>query len=313
MMDRLLENNTVLKILSVIVAIFIWIQAGAASSQPAINRPMGGVAVGYHNLSPHLTVLSISPSVVTVTINGQPGAVSSSSVANEVSALTNLGNITKPGTYSLKVSGAVPQGIGVASVTPNRVTVTIAQMGQQKVPVVLQIAGSPAPGYELMGYKSSLQQATISGPTNALNQVRSVVGTLSLGSRENSFTAQVVLHPVNADGQVVPKVQVNPPTASVSLTIQLRPPEKVLPVVGQLTGTTPSGYRVSQINVYPSSVTLSGPKSTLSALNHVYTAPVSVTGAKSSFTKLVPVVVPKGASLVSSGEATVTVTIVSTG
>ncbi len=308
MMDRLLENNTVLKVLSVIVGILLWIQAGAASGHP-IQRPMNGVpvAVGYPIPNPQMRVLSISPSVVQVTIQGSASTVDQ---VTSVSALINLSKITKPGTYSLKVSASVPTNVTPVSVTPNRVDVTIAQMGQKKVPVAVRMSGHPANGFELTGYTSNVKEATISGPTSALAQVRAVSGTLVLANQSSNLTAQIVLAPVNAAGKVVPKVEVNPPTATITATIQQKPPEKVLPVVSQLSGQPASGYSIAQISVYPSSVTISGTQSTLSPLTHIYTIPVNVAGATRTVTEAVPVVVPKGTKLVSSGEVTVTVTIV---
>lgn len=308
MMDRLLENNTVLKVLSVIVAIFIWFQAGAASST-TISRAISPVAVGFPSIQPGLTVLSVSPANVTVEIKGTPSAVESSTTASQVSASVILSSVKGPGTYLMKVSASVPPGMGVVSVTPGMVDVTVAKMGQQKAPVSIHVAGSPAIGYELSGYQPNITEATISGPTGALSQVKDVVGTLTLDARKSPFTRQVVLHAVNAQGAVVPRVLVDPPTASVSATIQLRPPQKVLPVIGQLSGQPAPGYKVTNISVYPSSVTLSGTKHTLASIAHVYATPVSIAGATTSKTVSVPVVVPKGTTLVSAGQVTVSVTI----
>ncbi|PSR23482.1 MAG: hypothetical protein C7B45_02785 [Sulfobacillus acidophilus] len=308
MMDRLLENNTVLKILSVIVAIFIWFQAGASTTQ-SINRSVGPVAVGFPSLNPHLSVLSITPSSVMVQIKGPPSSVESSAMASEVSASINLAKITGPGTYSMKVAGSVPPGIGVVSVTPSRVVVSVAKIGQKKAPVVVHIAGQPLAGDQLVGYKTSDKEATIFGPTGALRQVTAVEGTLAITDRSDSFSASVVLHPVNAQGQTVGKVEINPPATRVTAMIQPKPPEKVLPVISKLSGKPVAGYQVSQITVYPSSVTVTGTKSLLSSLSHLYTEPVVVSGARKSFSVLVPVVLPKGLTLISSGDVTVTVTI----
>ncbi|MDA8205603.1 MAG: CdaR family protein [Thermaerobacter sp.] len=305
MMDRLLENNTVLKILAVIVAIFIWVQARPTS----INHLVSSVAVGFSTPKPHLTVLSISPSTVQVNITGPPSSVNTSTISSDVTASINLSTITHPGTYSMKVSAAVPGGVTVSGVTPQRVTVVIAKIGQQRVPVAIQTKGQAAAGDELSGYKSDINQATISGPVGALNQVHSVEGTLSIAGRSGSFSASVVLHPINANGQVVPKVQVNPASTRVRVSIKPKPPEKVLPVIAQLSGKPALGYAVAQISVYPSSVTITGSKKTLAGLGHIDTIPISVAGGKKAITVSVPVVVPKGATLVSSGEVTVTVTI----
>lgn len=310
MMDRLLENNTVLKILSVIVAIFIWIQA-TSNQATSTNRTMAPVPVSYPSINPHLTVMSVTPTSVSVEIKGQPSAVGAVSLS-QVQAFVNLSQLKGPGTRSIKVSVAVPANVGVYRVTPARVDVTVAKIVQQKLPVTLKVAGLPAAGSEMSGYTGSLKQATISGPTGALKEVTSVTGTVNLGNRSHSFTADVVLHALNAVGKVVPRVQVNPPSDGVDVTIKPKPPQKVLPVITQLTGQVASGYKISQIAVYPSSVTLSGSVKALAGLRRIDTIPINVTGASKSITEAVPVVLPKGTSLVNSGEVQVTITIVST-
>ncbi len=310
MMDRLLENNTVLKIVSVIVAIFIWIQATSNQANFSL-RPLASIPVATNNLNPHLTVMSVTPSNVSVEIKGPPSAVGSVSLA-QVQAFVNLSQLKGPGTRSLKVSVAVPANVVVYRVTPARVDVTVAKIVQQKVAVALKVGGLTADGYEMAGYTSSLKQATISGPTGALKEVAAVTGTVSLGSRSHSFTADVVLHAVNNAGKVVPRVQVNPATDAVNVIIKPRPPQKVLPVVTQLTGQVASGYKISQITVYPSSVTVSGSTKSLAGLTRLDTIPINVTGATKTITEAVPVVVPKGTRLVNSGEVQVTITIVST-
>lgn len=307
MTDRLLENNTFLKILSVAVAIFIWFRAGPAVH--ITNRTIQGVAVNYNNLNSHLTVLSMTPGTVTVSISGPPSTVDSSS-ATAVIGGVNLASVKAPGTYLLKVSAAVPAGVTPVSVTPSRVRVTVARIGNKKRPVEVHISGAPATGYEFSGYTTVLKDATIYGPTGALGQVKAVTGSVSLTGHHSTFNQQVVLQPVNSSGRVVPKVQVNPPTATVTAAIKKKPPEKVLPVVSRLTGTPASGYTVSQISVYPSSVTISGKKSSLASLTNLYTVPVNVTGATKTITESVPVRLPANTNLVSSGNVTVTVTIV---
>lgn len=311
MTDRLFENTTLLKILSVIVAIFIWFQA-QPKTQP-INRTLNNVAVGYPSINPHLAVTAINPSTVNVTINGNPGTVSSNSVSGDVSAFVNLSHITNPGTYLLKVSSSVPQGVTFVNTNPVRVEVFLAKMGQRKLPVTVNISGQPTVGNELVKYVPSQTRVTISGPSSALKQVHAVVGTLVVTGRAATFSASVVLHAVNAQGQTVPKIEINPPTTRVTASIQSKPPEKVLPIIGQVTGTPASGYTVSQITVYPSSVTLTGKKSLLNTLNHIYTKPVDVNGATKTMLLTEPVLLPKGAKLVTTGHVTVTITITHSG
>ncbi|MCY0865131.1 MAG: CdaR family protein [Sulfobacillus sp.] len=307
MMDRLLENDTVLKILSVIAAIFLWFQAGPLQTQP-INHEIGPIPVGFPTPNPHLTVISIQPSTVTVTVKGPPAAFTGTA-ASDVYAIVNLAGLTKSGTYSLKVVASVPPNTSLVSVSPNRVIVTVARLGASRAPVAIRTSGTLAPGYQLTGTDTAIKSATISGPVNDLNQVRQVVGTLVLNGQTSSFQSPVVLEPVNAAGRLVPHVEVNPPTVTVNATVQAIPPQKVLPVVGQYTGQPAPGYKITQIAVYPATVTVTGPSSILNGLTHLNTPAISVAGATGTVSKTVAVTLPNGVALVNSGTVTVTVTI----
>lgn len=306
MMDRLLENKTALKILAVIVAVFIWVQSIPRSTPKPLLVP--NVPVVFSSIGSNLTVVSVSPKTVQVKIEGPPNIVNSSAITTDVSA-SIVSRITHPGTSTMKVSASVPPQVTVLSVSPKTVTVVVAKTGQKRVPINVYTTGSVNPGDELSGYKSETKEALISGPVAALSQVKSVVGTLNVSGKSNSFNTSVVLRPVNGAGHVVPKVQVNPASTTVKATIKPKPPEKVLPVIGKITGKPATGYSVASISVYPSSVTISGTKSVLASISNIAAVPVNVSGAKSTITKKVSVVVPKGATLVSSGQVTVTVTI----
>jgi YbbR domain-containing protein len=107
----------------------------------------------------------------------------------------------------------------------------------------------------------------------------------------------------------VTRVEVNPPVITVNANVVPIPPQKVLPVIGQLSGHPAPGYQVTQIAVYPSSETVTGSASSLSGLTHLNTQPVSIAGARSTVTETVPVVLPSGVALVTEGKVTVTVTI----
>src|SRR5579875_1491687 len=70
--DRLLENDLVVKIVSVLLAIALWFQVvvGQGASSRDVQRVIPGVAVSWRNLPPDLAVVSVDPKTVTVTVRG---------------------------------------------------------------------------------------------------------------------------------------------------------------------------------------------------------------------------------------------------
>lgn len=307
-MDRLFENKTALKVLSVIVAIFIWIQANAGLATQSL-RALSPMPVTVNQVNPNLTVVSVKPSNVTVDVRGPTSTVDASDMPSQVSASISLAGVSKPGLYSLKVAGAVPPGVGVVSVTPSRVEVQVEKIANKKVPVHIALAGSPQSGDVVAGYKSGLTRASLTGPVSALSQVTQVVGTVSVSGHATPFTSAVALTAVNAAGKIVPRVEVNPATASVNVVIHRKPPQKVVPVIGQIKGQPALGYKVSSIAVYPSTVTLTGTKSVLAGIAQLDTTAINVAGATRTIRKTVSVVLPNGTSALTSDRVTVTVTI----
>lgn len=308
-MDRLLENNTVLKVVSVLVAVALWLQATATSPQ-SITRHFGPIAV-YPSASgnTNLTVMSIQPSTVVVYVKGNPTSVSSASI-RQVAAWVKLSGLNKSGTYTLPVAASVPQGTSLIGVSPNQVVVTVDRMGSKKMPVTTRPIGNPNSAYEVKSLTPSSQSVTLSGPSHDLAKVKAVVADVPVKNRTASFTDQVILFPINSRGQTVPHVQVSPPTMSVNVSIAKKPPQKTVSVVAKLSGQPKSGYVVGNITVSPASMMITGSKSALSAVGQIDTIPINISGLSHSISEAVPLAFPSGVSSVDNlTDVTVTVTI----
>lgn len=311
-MDRLLENDTVLKVLSVLVAIFLWFQATASSTQ-SVNRDFGPVSVFWTApANSNLNVVSIEPSVVTVQIKGPPRTVSEVAV-HAVTAYVNLSRLTRPGTYTMRVGASVPQGTSLVSIVPAQVVVTVDQIGSRKIPITLRPEGEPNASDQLVSLTPSQKVATLTGPTNDLNQVAAVVGEVPVAGQSASLSTQVLLLPLNDHGKLVSHVEVSPPSVTANAVIEPKPPEKTVPVVARLSGYPASGYKVSRITVSPSKVTVTGSQSALAGLSQVGTVAIDVAGLTNGITEAIPLSLPKGVSAVGSPDVTVTVTITPTG
>ncbi len=308
-MDRFLENETIVKILAVVMAILLWFIV--SSSNPAqishrtfVSIPLSETSLGRANL----TVASVVPSVVNVTVKGSPQSVDSAKV-QDFGAFVRLGGIVHAGTFSLPVGVTMPTGTSLVSVVPNHVVVTVDQLGTKKLPVALHLLGTPAPGYEVKSSTASLKTASINGPTTELDLVRHIIADVSIGGHSSGFQEQVILLPVNKHGQVVPHVQVSPNLVSASVSIAAIPPHKKVPVVVKYSGVPATGYTIQSISVSPTSVDITGTTAAISAVTAIDTQPVSVSGQTSSIAETMTLVFPKGTSALTVNKVTVTITI----
>lgn len=307
-MDRFLENDTVLKVVSVIVAIFLWMYV-SSTTQHIVTKPVGPVAITWvpptHS---SWSVTSVSPSVVTVEVRGSPSEVSKVSAKN-IQAVLNLSTLAKPGTYSMHVPVSVPRGISLTSVTPSQVVVTVVQMSKKTMSVTTHPVGNVASGYEVSSISPSAKSGTISGPIQDIAQVRNLRASVILNGQKSSFSQQDILVPVNKSGVKVKHITVSPPMINSTVHIKVIPPHRTVGIIGKISGKVAKGYRVTAILVKPSSVDITGSKSLLSTVSSLNTTPVNVSGLKRTVTESVPISFPSGVSPISIYNVTETVTI----
>lgn len=305
MMDRLLENDTVLKILSLLVAVAVWVQVNGGVPQVAV-RPVPNIPV-VSTVSPHsnLTVLSIKPSTVTVELKGPLNSIGGSASAN-VTAVVNLTKVTHPGTFSLKVAASVPAGTSLVSVTPSHVVVTVDVIKTVHMTVKLEPSGQVAAGYGIIALSSSSKSVTVTGPSHELSQVSKIVGRVMLNHQSSGFSEQVFLFPENRHGAVVSHVQVVP--QAVTATVQIAK-EQSVPVIVKYSGKPASGFKITSLHVTPGTVVIYGTASALSGVRSVNTSPINIAGLSSSVTQSVSLVLPSGVSVMGSSTVNATINI----
>lgn len=303
MMDKLLENDTVLKILSLLVAVAVWVQVNAGQPQTAV-RSVTNVPV-VSTVAPHsnLTVLSIKPSAVSIQLKGPVNLLGTSANSN-VTAVINLTKVTHPGTFALTVAASVPTGTSLVSITPKQVVVTVDVIKTVHMPVKLVPSGQVASGYGIIALTSSQKTVSVTGPSSEIKQVAKIVGRVVLNHQSSGFSEQVYLFPENRHGSVVSHVQVAPQVVTTAVQIAK---ERSVPVIVKYSGKPASGYKITSIQVTPSKVVIYGTASALSGVHSVSTTPINIAGVSSSVTQSVALVLPSGVSV--TGPSTVDATI----
>ncbi len=309
MMDRLLENDTVLKILSVLVAIFLWLQVDGVTSHPVQKREFLDTLSVQWSLSKAtgLSVVALRPATVDVQLQGTSKSLGGVNKDN-VTPYVNLSGITRAGVYTLRLSAAVPSGTRTVSISPPQVTVSLDTIGSRRVQVSVAPQGNVPPKYEVISMVPSVGEATLSGPTQDLNQVKRVVAVVPLSGHTQGFEDQSLLLPESASGAQVPHVEVNPPMVSVSSVIRQKPPQVTVGVVVRVSGHPAVGYKISSIVVNPNQISITGPSSLLRKITTVYTSAIDVSGVTGPVTGALPVSLPSGVSPV-SGHNLVQVTV----
>ncbi|HEY3343711.1 MAG TPA: CdaR family protein [Anaerolineaceae bacterium] len=307
---RRVLSNLPTFLFALVLAIAVWvisITQANPTSQATYPRPVSIEVIGQ---DPTTVITDITPKTVSVTINApQTSWNTLNSTDNLVTAQVILSGLG-PGKHNVTVQANVQDQAHpaeVISVTPQIVTVTLEKLATQNFPVHLVTNGEPAIGFQ--AGTSSLSTATVSvaGPASVVSRVKEVRATIDETQSHENIDSTVTLQPLDSGGSVVSGVTLNPDRIEIQLPITQRYGFRTVSVKVVVTGQVASGYRVTNISVFPLAVTVSStdPQLVNDLPGFVETVPVSLDGIKNALDVQVPLNLPSGVRV--EGDQTVLV------
>ena len=202
---------------------------------------------------------------------------------------------------------AVDPRVRVVDYDPPGVTVRVDQVLTRQIPVVMEHGPVPE-GIELGPIVVEPNQATISGASSRLQNVRTVEGRFVVDASGIDIDEDVPLEALDEDGAIVPGVDVQPSTARVRADAWLQLAYATLPVITELTGEPARGRRVDNVSVLPATVTVSGESPDVRGLQSITTEPLDITDQEIELVAEVPLALPEGVTDSGEGQVTVIVT-----
>ncbi|MBD5093628.1 MAG: hypothetical protein HDT26_04960 [Subdoligranulum sp.] len=182
-LDRLLSSRWISILLSLVMAILLWVTV--ILQQPTQTYIIAGVPVSYDYNSPlytgaSLDIINRTDLRVTVSIKGDSSVISNVSAADIVvyPDYSDVSRSGTPGEYTLPLrarrSDNSLQKFEIDSVTPGNIEISFAQIGTQKFPVEVDASIDPAEGYYLGEKQTSPTEVTLRGPVEELARVKRV-------------------------------------------------------------------------------------------------------------------------------------------
>ncbi|MEX1335625.1 MAG: CdaR family protein [Candidatus Limnocylindrales bacterium] len=194
--------------------------------------------------------------------------------------------------------------VRVVDYEPQGRTVRVDAVISRLLPV--EVEHGPLPeGIELGPITVEPNQATVSGASSRLQNVRSVEGRFVVDASGINIDVNVPLEAFDADGAIVPGVDVQPSTARVRSDVGYQLAYATLPVIPQLVGEPARGRRVDNVSVLPATVTVSGESPDVRGLDRIDTAPVDISEQEVELVAEVPLELSE--ELTATGEGLVTV------
>jgi len=303
---RTLGKNLRTLLWAFILALAVWVAAVTAADPDEVRALPSPVTVEVVGQDPGLVISSDYPKQVDITLRAPTSVWERISTdPASVRAVLDLSGLSS-GQHSVGIQVQVSERPArLVSVTPATVNLALEPLATRKLTINLSLAGQPAIGYQAGDPSLSPLQVVVAGAESQVQQAAKAAVTLSLdGVREDvrkSLTVQVL----DADGRPLDGLSVSPQTVDVDVPVSQRGGYRDLAVKVVVRGQVASGYRLTDISVFPPVVTVfSSDPNVVSALPGVVeTQPLDLQNANEDVTTRLDLNLPEGVSVV--GEQTV--------
>ncbi|MBQ7487209.1 MAG: hypothetical protein IJT77_06930, partial [Clostridia bacterium] len=298
--SKLLSNKIVLVFISLAAAFIVWAVMVASDGTLKRRKVFSDAPVGITGESTLISrgyivtdnIQELMPStymIIEVTqANYERATASIYNPHFELSQITGEGENTLNLVFSSQVYGPVTY------CEPNTLTVNVERYITRRVPVVVELSGKVPAGYYLRSYKADPVSLSVSGPQSLVNSVSRVVVYLDqsiLTGERTSDRLSLAIELQQADGTQISSDKLTVTNQSVitsSLIVETElTPMKSLQIDANafVTGTPAEGYRLEEIKLAETSLSVAAASEILDALTVITTdAPLDITGATETIT-----------------------------
>ncbi len=274
-MKKLFKSDSFLMVLSVLVAILLWIYV-VYEQNPIHEKWISSVPVKYTNQTADfengkLVVLEGALDRVDLKIRGRRSAVSGVDTSS-VTCSVNMGEIKDPGSYTLPVTfSSALYGIELAQKKPNSVTLVVDRVITEERNISVVKRGEVAQGYISGDIEFEPASVKLTGPQSLVRSVEKAVVNVDLASADKDISnlCKIKLYD-NSGGEVTDsRISKNIEYCDIKCPVYSAKEVSITPILRSETNLYGNPVTVSSIT--PPTVTLIGAAELLDKIDTLYT------------------------------------------
>lgn len=303
-------------VLSFALAVAVWVSAVNASDPIKQDLFPRTVNIERNGLGTALVISGEVPNQASVTISA-PKSVWDRMISDRapLRAWMDLSGLDA-GTHTVPIKiQSLIQPSKVVGQSPVSVMVTLEKLVTKEFQVHLVKRGEPAIGFQAETAVIDPEKVVVSGPNSLVSKVKDVRVTLDLSQANDDLKRTLDVQIVDGNGIVVEGVTVVPLQVSITQPISQRGGYRnvVVRVAYTSTAQVASGYRLTNISVFPPTVTVfaSNPQLVDELPGYVETSPLDLAGIKDNLEVRLPLNLPTGVEVVGDQNVLVQVSVAS--
>jgi YbbR domain-containing protein len=298
-------------LLALVLAIVVWVSA-TISADPNETNDSKPVDIEVIGLKPDLLVMNEIPDNTRLTLKA-PNSVWSRLNRNPklMEAWIDLTGLDS-GTHIVEVSFRVNASpVEPVSADPQAVEIQLEKSTNQDFPIEFIVLGEPPLGYRKLEPESDYDIVNVSGPESAVERIDTAKATINIdGETETVVTsAQVVL--LDDEGKRINNISLSPRTVEITQPVERLGGFKNVVIKPDTFGQVANGYRLTNISVAPTNVTLfsEDPRLVEDLPGFIETNPVDLSGLTDDQESIVNLDLPDGVTTVGNQDVIVQISV----
>ena len=284
-MKKQIFNNWILKLVSVVCAVLLWIIVYNSEDPVEFDR-FYNVPVSFENTEvlekegKVYEVLGNSDIINYISVQAKR-SVMNDLTKDDIHVVADFNNMKMDGTIELEIySEKYADGEIVFKPSAEELKLFVEAKAEKSPNIQVEIVGEPAEGYVVFSKNSSQNRISVSGGTSVVSRISKAVAKVDVTGATGDIITSVDLVLYDKDGAEIPADKLEMNVKSVTTTVNIYP-TKTVPVGYEITGepaedyvttgevtygvtevelmgTTSNLYRVSEIVVKGEDVTIEG-------------------------------------------------------
>jgi len=289
-MDKLLEKHMVARLLSLVLAFFLWLFV-VNEQNPEIDRTM--IVVPQLRGLPADMVLLGEVQPVSVRLRGRRNDIFNIG-EGDLELYINMSEAVEGENNPEVRLASIPTGVQVVEISPSHLSVLTERIIQKELELQLSLTGEPARGYVLGEEVVSPSRVVAEGPRSKVEEIARALVRLDAAGATADIRAVVPVELLDRQGNAITEgIEVRPGVVEVRIPVE-KLPAKVLEVAPRLVGEVAEGYQVDEVLVDPPTLQVYGRPEVLDTLSRLETAPFDISGATGDGTQELRLIVPEG-------------------
>lgn len=272
------RHNDFYKILSIFIAIFLWLYVFIEVS-PNTTNTFEGVKIQLENTNVlenrGMAITDISPAEISVTVEGKRGNFSHLK-ARDILAAVDCADLNE-GTNVVSINLAISDNYKIISKKPRKVSVRVEKKIAEKRSVQVKIHDNLNSDREIGRIDLNPKKLRVSGARSLVKKVDHLEVYLNRADTKNENVVRSV-YPIAVDrfGKKVERVKVL--GGKVKVTAEVLN-VKAVPFEVDVKGQAKKGFKIVDISI-PRSIYIKGKRSDLGKISKVSALPISVEGVE---------------------------------